>query len=79
MESIAFRFSKMENGVLIFWNMEREKEKTGIQIEVAHEIKGDTIASIKKHLNAEKLPEVVKIKKVEKTEKVTKAKKTKTK
>ena len=42
---------------------EREKEKTGIQIEVAHVIKGDTIASIKKHLNAENLQEVVKIKK----------------
>ena len=42
---------------------EREREKKGIQIEVAHEIKGDTIASIKKHLKAENLPEVLKIRK----------------
>lgn len=41
---------------------EREKEKRGIVIEVAHSIKSDTIMNIKKHLKVENLSEVVRIK-----------------
>ncbi|MFZ2072281.1 MAG: F0F1 ATP synthase subunit delta [Minisyncoccia bacterium] len=43
--------------------LEQNREKNGIQIETAHEIKSDTIKHIKTFLKAEKLPEVVKIKK----------------
>ena len=42
---------------------EVEQEKHGMQIEVAHEIKHETTNHIKKYLQAENLPEVVKIKK----------------
>ncbi len=43
--------------------IELDKEKKGIQIETAHEIKQDTIKHIKTFLKAEDLPEVIKIKK----------------
>lgn len=43
--------------------IELEKEKKGIQIETAHEIKSDTVKHIKTFLKAEDLPEVIKIKK----------------
>ena len=52
--SILYHFQKI---------VERENEKNGIQIEVAHEIKHETIEHIKKHLKAEDLKETVKIKK----------------
>ena len=39
-----------------------DKEKKGIQIEVAHDIKDDTLKQIKSFLKAENLPEVIKIK-----------------
>jgi len=42
---------------------ELDKEKKGIQIEVAHSVKEDTVKQIKTFLKAEKLPEVIKIKK----------------
>ena len=42
---------------------ELDREKKGIQIETAHEIKNDTAHHIKKFLKADHLPEVVKIKK----------------
>jgi F0F1-type ATP synthase delta subunit len=41
---------------------ELEKEKRGIQIETAHQIKEDTLKQIKTFLKAEHLPEVLKIK-----------------
>ena len=40
-----------------------DKEKKGIQIEVAHGIKDDTLKQIKSFLKAENLQEVIKIKK----------------
>lgn len=43
--------------------IELDREKKGIQIETAHEIKQDTIKHIKTFLKAEDLPEVIKIKK----------------
>ncbi len=43
--------------------IEQENEKKGIQIEIAHEIKHETIKNIKTFLKAEKLDEVVKVKK----------------
>jgi len=43
--------------------IELDKEKKGIQIEIAHEIKNDTVKNIKSFLKAEDLPEVIKIKK----------------
>ncbi|HEY4494056.1 MAG TPA: F0F1 ATP synthase subunit delta [Candidatus Paceibacterota bacterium] len=43
--------------------MEREQEKKGIEIEVAHEIKPAIAHHIKTFLNADNLPETVKIKK----------------
>ena len=43
--------------------VEQEREKNGIQIEVAHEISDKTISDIKTFLKAESLPEVVKNKK----------------
>ena len=42
---------------------ELEREKKGIVIETAHEIKHDTIKNIKTFLSASELPEVLKIKK----------------
>ena len=42
---------------------ELDKEKKGIQIEVAHEVKNDTVKQIKTFLKAENLSEVVKTKK----------------
>lgn len=42
---------------------ELDKEKKGIQIETAHQIKEDTVKHIKTFLKAEHLPEVLKIKK----------------
>jgi len=51
----------------VLYHLERiaelDREKKGIQIEAAHELKTDTISGIKKFLKAENLPEVVKIKK----------------
>ncbi|HNW71843.1 MAG TPA: F0F1 ATP synthase subunit delta [Candidatus Paceibacterota bacterium] len=52
--SVLYHFEKI---------IEQDREKKGIQIEVAHEIKNDTVNGIKKYLKAENLPEVVKIKK----------------
>jgi F0F1-type ATP synthase delta subunit len=43
--------------------VETEKEKKGIQIEVAHDVKSDTVKQIKTFLEATNLEEVVKIKK----------------
>jgi F0F1-type ATP synthase delta subunit len=43
--------------------IEFDKEKKGIQIETAHEIKNDTVKQIKSFLKAEDLPEVIKIEK----------------
>jgi len=43
--------------------IEKEKEKSGIQIEVAHEVSKKTIEDIKIFLQAEKLPELIKNKK----------------
>ena len=40
-----------------------DKEKKGIQIEVAHELKADTVKQIKAFLKADHLPEVIKTKK----------------
>ena len=40
-----------------------DSEKKSIQIEVAHELKGDTVRQIKTYLKAENLPEVIKNKK----------------
>ena len=40
-----------------------DSEKKSIQIEVAHELKGDTVRQIKTFLRAESLPEVIKNKK----------------
>ncbi len=42
---------------------EKEKEKKGIQIEIAHEIKPETAKQIKSFLKAEHLDESLKIKK----------------
>jgi len=42
---------------------ELDREKKGIQIEVAHAVKEDTLKQIKTFLKAGKLPEVVKTKK----------------
>lgn len=42
---------------------ELNKEKNGIQIEVAHEVKHDTVKHIKTFLKADHLPEVIKNKK----------------
>jgi F0F1-type ATP synthase delta subunit len=42
---------------------ELNREKKGIQIEVAHEVKGDTVKQIKTFLKADHLPEVIKNKK----------------
>jgi F0F1-type ATP synthase delta subunit len=42
---------------------ELDREKKGIQIETAHEISHETTKHIKTFLNAEDLPEVIKIKK----------------
>ncbi|MEI7765103.1 MAG: F0F1 ATP synthase subunit delta [bacterium] len=42
---------------------ELAKEKKGIQIEVAHVVGSDTVKQIKTFLQAESLPEVIKIKK----------------
>jgi len=42
---------------------ELDREKKGIQIEVAHEIKNETIKHIKTFLKADHLPEVIKNKK----------------
>ncbi len=42
---------------------ELNREKKGIQIEVAHEVKPDTVKQIKTFLKADALPEIVKIKK----------------
>lgn len=52
--SIVFHLEKI---------IELEKEKKGIQIETAHEISHETTKHIKTFLNAEDLPEVIKIKK----------------
>jgi len=54
MPSILYHFEKI---------IEQDREKKGIQIEVAHEIKPDTIKGIKTFLKADNLEEVVKIKK----------------
>ena len=43
--------------------IELDREKKGIQIETAHEIKHETVKHIKTFLKAEELPEVIKIKK----------------
>ncbi|MEK7572497.1 MAG: F0F1 ATP synthase subunit delta [Patescibacteria group bacterium] len=43
--------------------IELDREKKGIQIETAHEIKHETISHIKKFLQADHFPEAVKIKK----------------
>ncbi|MBU0612021.1 F0F1 ATP synthase subunit delta [Patescibacteria group bacterium] len=43
--------------------IELDKEKNGIQIETAHEIKHDTVKHIKSFLKADDLSEVIKIKK----------------
>ena len=43
--------------------VEQDKEKKGIQIETAHDIKYDTVKHIKTFLSADHLPEVLKIKK----------------
>ncbi|MFH1608423.1 MAG: F0F1 ATP synthase subunit delta [Patescibacteria group bacterium] len=43
--------------------IELDKEKKGIQIEIAHEISNETTKNIKTFLKAEDLPEVIKIKK----------------
>lgn len=43
--------------------IELDKEKKGIQIEVAHAIKDNTVKQIKTFLKAVKLPEIVKTKK----------------
>jgi len=40
-----------------------EQEKNGIQIEVAHEIKTETVKKIKSFLDAEDMPEIIKTKK----------------
>ena len=40
-----------------------DKEKKGIQIEIAHDIKDDTVKQIKTFLKADHLPEVIKTKK----------------
>ncbi len=42
---------------------ELNKEKKGIQIETAHELKADTVKQIKTFLKADHLPEVIKTKK----------------
>jgi F0F1-type ATP synthase delta subunit len=42
---------------------ELDREKKGIQIEVAHEIKSDTVRQIKTFLKAGDLPEIIKNKK----------------
>ena len=52
--SILYHFEKI---------IEQDREKKGIQIEVAHEIKHDTIKNIKTFLKADNLEEVIKIKK----------------
>jgi F0F1-type ATP synthase delta subunit len=52
--SILYHFEKIA---------ELDREKKGIQIEVAHSVKDDTIKQIKTFLKAEKLPEVIKMKK----------------
>jgi F0F1-type ATP synthase delta subunit len=54
MPSVIYHFEKI---------IEQDREKKGIQIEVAHEIKHDTIKNIKTFLKADNLEEVVKIKK----------------
>jgi F0F1-type ATP synthase delta subunit len=43
--------------------IELDREKKGIQIETAHEIKHETVKQIKSFLNADELSEVIKIKK----------------
>jgi F0F1-type ATP synthase delta subunit len=43
--------------------IELDREKKGIQIETAHEIKHETANHIKKFLKADHFPEVIKIKK----------------
>lgn len=52
--SILYHLKKIE---------ELDREKHGIQIEVAHEIKPHTALEIKKFLKAEGLPEIIKVKK----------------
>ena len=52
--SILYHFEKIA---------ELDREKKGIQIEVAHSVKDDTIRQIKTFLKAENLPEVIKTKK----------------
>ena len=52
--SILYHFEKIA---------ELDREKKGIQIEVAHTVREDTLKQIKTFLKAENLPEVVKIKK----------------
>jgi F0F1-type ATP synthase delta subunit len=42
---------------------ELDREKKGIQIETAHEIKNETVKNIKSFLKAEDLPEIIKNKK----------------
>lgn len=42
---------------------EQDEEKKGIQLEVAHDIRVSTVEAIKKFLQAENLPETIKIKK----------------
>ena len=52
--SILYHFEKIA---------ELDREKKGIQIEVAHAVKDDTVKQIKTFLKAENLPEIVKNKK----------------
>jgi len=52
--SILYHFEKI---------IEQDREKKGIQIEIAHEIKNETLKNIKTFLKADNLEEVIKIKK----------------
>ena len=52
--SVLYHFEKI---------VELDREKKGIQIETAHEIKHETANQIRKFLEAEELPEIIKIKK----------------
>lgn len=52
--SVLYHFEKI---------IELNRKKGGIQIEVAHEIKNDTVKQIKTFLKAENLPEIIKTKK----------------
>lgn len=54
MPSVLYHFEKIA---------ELDREKKGIQIEVAHAVKDDTIKQIKTFLKASELPEIIKNKK----------------